>query len=86
MKSIELTSILPSRILRHDTFVSKAKRCRYLLQGPDGYFTEENGSIVQTAFTQKATAFVDVLVAAQKGQILMAHGHLVQSVTPVTLP
>lgn len=65
---------------------SKVKRSRYLLQGPNGYFAETLGSITETADPAQAIAFVDVAVAAQRGQALIANGYPVQRVIPVTLP
>ena len=69
-----------------DSSKSKVNRSRYLLQGPNGYFAERFGSITETADPQEATAFMDVAVAAQRGQALIANGYPVQRVTPVTLP
>lgn len=69
-----------------DSSQSKVKRSRYLLQGPNGYFAETFGAITETADPEEATAFVDVVAAAQRGQALIANGYPVQRVTPVTLP
>lgn len=64
---------------------SKVNRCRYLLQGPNGFFAEEFGAITETSDPQEATAFVDVVAAAERGQALIANGYPVQRVTPVVL-
>lgn len=72
-------------MLSNVLFSSKVLRNRFLLSGPNGYFTDDDGTIRQTTDPQKATPFVDVDVAAERGQALIDLGYEVISIIPYAL-
>lgn len=59
---------------------SRVSRFRYLLLGPDGFFTDSDGHIVATPTPQEATSFVDVDIASQRGQALIQLGFPVERI------
>ena len=85
MKSPGQTSTLRATTVHRDSSPLNVPKKRFLLKGPNGFYTHRHGPITETPNKEEATAFVDVVAAHERGKALIAAGYPVLLVTPVIL-
>jgi hypothetical protein len=85
MKSTGQTSTLRATTVRRDFSPLNVPKERFVLKGPNGFYTTIYGGVHETPNEEQATAFVDVVAAGRCGKALIAAGYPVLLVKPVIL-